>query len=158
MEARALARIGDVSACEAAMSAAVREYERRNPERDPEWFQYFDESELAAELGHCNRDLGRPVDASTYAAQSVGQTGESARSDFFATMVLADAYLDQGEVDQACEVALRAFQAGGATQVRTVRNIRRRVPAAPLERREQPSRTELHRTGARNQAMDASEH
>lgn len=112
MEARALARTGDAPACERAMSAAVREYERRNPQRDPEWFQYFDEAELAAELGHCNRDLGRPVDASTYAARSVGLNGEAARSDFFATMVLADAYLDQGDVDQACEVALRALQVG----------------------------------------------
>lgn len=112
MEARALARVGDAAACDRAMSAAVREYEGRNADRDPEWFQYFDEAELAAELGHCNRDLGRAIDASSYAAQSVGLNGESARSDFFATMVLADAYLDQREVDQACEVALRALQIG----------------------------------------------
>lgn len=112
MEARALARIGDAAACDRAMSAAVREFEGRDVERDPEWFQYFDEAELAAELGHCNRDLGRPVDATTYAAQSIGAKSESARSDFFVTMVLADAHLDRGDVDEACDVALRALELG----------------------------------------------
>ncbi|KAA5836388.1 XRE family transcriptional regulator [Saccharopolyspora hirsuta] len=114
MEARALARLGDAAECDRAMSAAVREFERRNPEDDPaDWFAYFNEAELAAELGHCNRDLGRSVDASTYAAQSLGPTESGyVRSDFFATMVLADAYLDQGEAEQACRVALGALEIG----------------------------------------------
>lgn len=112
MEARALARAGDAADCDRAMAAAVREHEKRDPDRDPEWFQYFDEAELAAELGHCNRDLGRPVDATTYATQSVQLSGESPRSDFFVNMVLADAHVDHGDVEQACEVALRALQLG----------------------------------------------
>jgi hypothetical protein len=108
MEARALAQLGDAVACDRALSEAVREFERRTPGEGPEWIQYFDDAEMAAEFGHCNRDLGRAVDASTYASQSlVSTTGEYIRSDFFATMVLADAYLDQGEAEQACEVALR---------------------------------------------------
>ena len=68
------------------------EFERRNPVADPEWFQYFDEAELSAELGHCFRDLGghaaahRPITVS--GASSCGP-----RSDFFVTMVLAEARL-----------------------------------------------------------------
>lgn len=114
MEARALARLGDTSGCDRALSEAVREFERRNPEDDPaDWFAYFNESELAAELGHCNRDLGRPVDASAYAAQSLGPVESGyARSDFFVTMVLADAYLDQGEPEEACRTALGALEIG----------------------------------------------
>ncbi|PXY32643.1 regulator [Prauserella muralis] len=114
MEARALARLGDAAACDRAMSAAVREFERRNPHDDPaDWFDYFNEAELAAELGHCNRDLGRAADATTYATQSLGPTESGyIRSDFFATMVLADAYLDQGEAEQACQVALDALHIG----------------------------------------------
>jgi tetratricopeptide (TPR) repeat protein len=114
MEARALARLGDATGCDQAMSGAVREFERRNMETDPaEWFGYFNDSELAAELGHCNRDLGRAVDASMYATQSLGPTSSGyVRSDFFATMVLADAYLDQGEVEQACQVAISALEIG----------------------------------------------
>lgn len=114
MEARALARLGDAAECDRAMAASVREFERRNPEDDPaDWFGYFNESELAAELGHCNRDLGRATDASSYAAHSIGPTDSGyLRSDFFTTMVLADAYLDQGEVDEACRVALSALEIG----------------------------------------------
>jgi hypothetical protein len=114
MEARALARIGDTAECDRAMAASVREFERRNPDDDPaDWFGYFNESELAAELGHCNRDLGRATDASSYAAHSIGPTDSGyLRSDFFATMVLADAYLDQGEAEEACRVALSALEIG----------------------------------------------
>lgn len=114
MEARALARLGDAAECDRAMAASVREFERRNPEDDPaDWFGYFNESELAAELGHCNRDLGRATDASSYAAHSIGPTDSGyLRSDFFTTMVLADAYLDQGEAEEACRVALSALEIG----------------------------------------------
>ena len=114
MEARALSRLGDAAGCDEAMATAVREFERRNVDSDPaDWFAYFNDAELAAELGHCNRDLGRAVEASTYAAMSLGPTPSGyVRSDFFATMVLADAYLHQGEVEQACEVALQALTVG----------------------------------------------
>ncbi|MFD0492430.1 hypothetical protein ACFQ0O_41280 [Saccharopolyspora spinosporotrichia] len=114
MEARALARLGEAADCDRAMAAAVREFERRKPDDDPaDWFGYFNEAELAAELGHCNRDLGRAVDATTYATQSLGPVESGyVRSDFFVTMVLADAYLDQGEAEKACEVALGALEIG----------------------------------------------
>jgi hypothetical protein len=112
MEARALARLGDKAACDRAMAGAVREFERRREDDKAAWFGYFDEAELAAELGHCNRDLGRAVDAANYATQSAGTNGEQVRSDFFVTMVLADSYLAQGEPDEACRHALAALQIG----------------------------------------------
>jgi hypothetical protein len=96
------------------LSAAVSEYERRKPEADPAWFQYFDEAELSAEFGHCLRDLGRAEDAAEHAGRSIGVTAGArfVRSDFFATMVLADSYLAAGEAEQACETALVALTAG----------------------------------------------
>jgi hypothetical protein len=114
MEARALARLGDAKGCDRALAEAVREFERRTPEEDPEWIRYFDETELAAEFGHCMRDLGRAVDAAQYASRSVGAADGTGfvRSDFFATMVLADAYLAAGELEQGCVTALRALTAG----------------------------------------------
>jgi hypothetical protein len=114
MEARALARLGDAKGCDQALADAVRKFERRKPEDDPVWFQYFDETELSAEFGHCLRDLGRPADAARYAGKSAQVTGDGtfARSDFFATMVLADAYLAGGEPEQACDTALAALSAG----------------------------------------------
>ena len=122
MEARALARLGDATGCDRALAAAVTEHERRRPEDDPGWFQYFDEAELSAELGHCLRDLGRAGDAAQYAGRSVGlENGKFVRSDFFATMVLADSYLAAGEAEQACDVALAALSAG--EQIRSGRCV-----------------------------------
>ena len=43
MEARALARMGDAKGCDRALAEAVREFERRRPDNDPAWFQYFNE-------------------------------------------------------------------------------------------------------------------
>src|SRR6266571_438594 len=114
MEARALARLGDAKACDRALAEAVREFERRRPEDDPGWIRYFDEAELAAEFGHCLRDLGRAADAARYASRSVVTDAGAGfvRSDFFATMVLADAHLAAGDLEQACATALRALTAG----------------------------------------------
>jgi transcriptional regulator with XRE-family HTH domain len=114
MEARALARLGDARACDRALAEAVREFERRTPENDPDWIRYFDEAELAAEFGHCLRDLGRATDAAQYASRSVVAADGTGfvRSDFFATMVLADAYLAAGDLEQGCATALRALTAG----------------------------------------------
>lgn len=123
MEARALARLGDAKGCDSALAEAVREFERRVPENDPGWIQYFNESELSAEFGHCLRDLGRAKDAVQYANRGLTAVNETAfaRSDFFVTMVLADAHLAAGELDLACNVALRALTSG--EQIRSARCI-----------------------------------
>lgn len=113
MEARALARAKDARGCDEAMAAAVREFERHGGDDGPEWIRYFDEAELAAELGHCNRDLGRAAKATDWAGRALtSASGEHARSDFFVTMVLADAHLDEGELAEGCRIALQALQLG----------------------------------------------
>lgn len=124
MEARALARLGDARACDLALTEAVRIFGRRNPDDDPDWIKYVDEAELAAELGHCFRDLGRPGAATQHASQCLGAIDGTTfqRSDFFATMVLADASLAAGEAEQACAVALQALTAG--EQIRSARCVR----------------------------------
>ena len=123
MEARALARLGDAKGCDRALAEAVRQFERRRPEDDPSWIQYFDESELSAEFGHCMRDLGRAADAAQYASRSLAAVDANIylRSDFFVTMVLADAHLAAGEIEQACDVALKALSVG--EQIRSARCV-----------------------------------
>jgi hypothetical protein len=44
------------------------------------------------------------------------------RSDFFAAMVLADAHLAAGELEQACNITLKALTAG--EQIRSARCVR----------------------------------
>ena len=136
MEARALARLGDAKACDRALAEAVREFERRRPEDDPGWIRYFDEAELAAEFGHCLRDLGRAADAARYASRSVVTDAGAgfARSDFFATMVLADAHLAAGDLEQACATALRALTDGALIRsgrcVNYLRDFRKQLTRA----------------------------
>jgi tetratricopeptide (TPR) repeat protein len=113
MEARALARTGDAEGCDRSMAAAVQNFERHTPGDGPEWIDYFDAAELAAELGHCQRDLGRSDSAIKHATQALkSASGDYARSDFFVAMVLADAHLDHGDVDEGCRVATRAIAVG----------------------------------------------
>ena len=113
MEARALARTGDAAACDRAMAPPSTHFERHTPGDGPDWISYFDAAELAAELGHCHRDLGRPDKAIEHATQALDSaSGDYARSDFFVAMVLADAHLDRGDVDEGCRVAARAIAVG----------------------------------------------
>lgn len=110
MEARALARTGDVRACERALAEATTALERRNNGDEPEWITYFNEVELAAEAAHCFRDVNL-ARRSVEQAQNA-MSGSHVRSDFFATMVLADAHLRADEPEEACRVALDALDLG----------------------------------------------
>jgi hypothetical protein len=121
MEARALARLRDTKACSHALSAGTTEFERGNPDNDPQWIRYFNASELSAEFGHCMRDLGRAGDAVQHTTASLEANGEFARSDFFVTLVLADAHLAAGDLDHACKVTLHALTAG--EQIRSARCV-----------------------------------
>jgi hypothetical protein len=95
---------------------------------------------LSAEFGHCLRDLGRAEDAADYASRSLAAVDETTfmRSDFFAMMVLADAYLDAGEREQACSVALNALAAGeqirSARCVKYLREFHQRLSAGGMSR------------------------
>ena len=109
MEARALARTGDRKGCEQALANAARELDGRNGD-EPEWITYFDEAELAAEMAHCFRDVDRARQAVEHAQNAM--SGSHVRSDFFATMVLADAHLRAGDPEEACRVALDALDLG----------------------------------------------
>lgn len=148
MEARALARTGDVAACEAALNAATKALEGRNSDDEPEWISYFDEAELAAEAAHCFRDVNSARRAVSHAENAM--SGSHVRSDFFATMVLADAHLRAGDVEEACRVALDALDLGeqlkSARCVSYLAEFRRNLSAAG------------HSAAARDLANEAGEH
>ncbi len=113
MEARAAAAGGDQAATMRLLSEAVRVFERSQRGNDPDWIAYFDDAELAAEFGHCFRDIGRGSDAVSYADRALAAArGMSSRSDFFVTMVRADGLLASGELEQACATAAEALDFG----------------------------------------------
>ena len=128
MEARAYAAAGDGKRAEQSLIRAAQAFEHRNEGADPKWFDYFDEVELNAELGHCFRDIGLSRKAVAHADQ--GLSGFSARSDFFVKLVKAKAYLrrcpDQGvDLEAACETVREAlFSADGLKSARCIAYVR----------------------------------
>jgi transcriptional regulator with XRE-family HTH domain len=125
MEARALARAGDRRGCQVALTAAERAFRTPEPDRDPDFIGYFNEAELTAEIAHCLLDLGDSREAASHAANATPSDGQYARSDFFITIVHADALADDDEPGRACRTALNALQLGEAlTSARCVTYVR----------------------------------
>ncbi|NNN31001.1 hypothetical protein HLK59_11585 [Streptomyces sp. S3(2020)] len=125
MEARALSRLGDERGCDLALVEAEHKLSLRTADSDPPYIAYFDEIELAAEIIHCFRDLGRSVEATQRGAGSIFGDGVNNRSDFFATMVQAEAYINQGEIGRGCEIAMSALSLGeGLKSARCTQYVR----------------------------------
>ncbi len=109
MEARALATAGDTRGVEHALAQAASALDRSKQAEDPEWIRYFDQTEMANEVAHCYRDLGRG-DLAIPAAE-IGLSG-SPRSNFFVMIVQADSLLLTGAAEEACSVASNALDLG----------------------------------------------
>ncbi|MCZ4125965.1 hypothetical protein [Streptomyces sp. H39-S7] len=125
MEARALARLGDGRGCDLALCEAERHLSLRTADSDPAYIAYFDEVELAAEFGHCFRDLGRSAQAAERGTGSIFGDGMNNRSDFFATMVQAEVHIHQGDAGQGFDIALSALRLGeGLKSARCVQYVR----------------------------------
>ncbi|MFG2636622.1 regulator [Streptomyces sp. NPDC048362] len=122
-EARAHGVLGEVRGCTAALVRAERALEAARPgDEVPYWARFFDEAQLADELGHCHRDLQQFRAAAQHAERSLQLRAPSfARSRLFCRVVLATARLGLGELDEAC--ALAAEAAGQAAEMRSVRAI-----------------------------------
>lgn len=114
MKARALARQGQAKACVQALSAAIAEFDSADPNNDPEWIGFFEESELCAEIAQCARDLGRVKDALRYSCdgQVIAHGRPFGRSACLSLLQLADAHLAAGDAGQACGEAMRAVADG----------------------------------------------
>jgi hypothetical protein len=151
MEARSLARLGDAKACDHALTEAAREFERRNPEADPPWIRYFNEAELAAEFGHCMRDLGRATDATQYASTSIGAVNGDMfmRSDFFVAMVLSRRVPRSRGTGAGVPYHAQGTHSRRTNQVRPMRTLPTRVPSAPGTYRRCDCGHRLSRAGPR---------
>lgn len=109
MEARARAGAGEREAVIRLLGRASEVHAKPGGD-DPEWISYFDEPELAAEHGHCFRDLGIPSHGSDYASRALSPNGSSPRSDFFVLMVLGQTQVDRGDVEEGCATLTRAAE------------------------------------------------
>jgi tetratricopeptide (TPR) repeat protein len=104
MEARALASLGECQQCIQVIGRAERLFERSRPDSDPHWISYFTADELAGEMAHCFRDLGRYAEARQFAIQALAPT-TPARTRVLIEMVNAQLALKSGELEEALAVA-----------------------------------------------------
>ncbi|MEV7283580.1 regulator [Streptomyces sp. NPDC093252] len=122
-EARGHGVLGEVRACTASLVRAERALEVARPgDEVPHWARFFDEAQLADELGHSHRDLQQFRAAAQHAERSLLLRAPAfARSRLFCRVVLATARLGLGELEQACQLAAEA--AGQAAEMRSVRAL-----------------------------------
>ncbi|MFP1623984.1 regulator [Streptomyces sp. 5K101] len=132
-EARGHGVLGETRACNAALARAERALESARPGDDvPHWARFFDEAQLADEIGHCHRDLRQYRSAVQHAERSLQLRAPAfARSRLFCRVVLATARLGLGELEQACalgaEAALQASEMRSARASEYVREFERRL-------------------------------
>jgi len=121
----AAARLGERRAAHAALAAAERAADRSQPDQQPSWLYWLDQAELAAMTGRCLVVLGRPLRAARLLATPRAGLGPRAASLYAGW--LARSYLELGEVEQACQVALRALgdavRAGSARAATGLRHL-----------------------------------
>ncbi|GAA1170504.1 hypothetical protein GCM10009654_29660 [Streptomyces hebeiensis] len=122
-EARGHGVLGEVRACTASLVRAERALDSARTGDDvPYWARFFDEAQMADELGHCHRDLQQYRAAAQHAERSLQlRAPKYARSRLFCRVVLACARLGLGELDQACLLGAEAAQQ--ATEMRSVRAV-----------------------------------
>ncbi len=126
-EARAQAALGEPRTCVAALTRAERALEAARPgDETPFWARFFDEAQLADELGHCHRDLQQYRAAAQHAERSLRlRDPRRARSRLLCRVVLATARLAVGELDEACALAAESVrQAADMRSQRAVEYLR----------------------------------
>ena len=131
MQAHALAVSKDPVACAKALNAAEQAFGRSNPTDNPSWLQYFDEAYMAAKFGHCFRELGQGDKAELFARRSLDMVDGYIRGKAFNVVLLANAHLQQQNLDETCGVGHQALDLSSGLQsartVRYIRDLRRRM-------------------------------
>lgn len=123
MEARALATLGDETACTRALHRMEEAFHHTGAE-DPVWMSYFDASETADEIAHCQHDLNHGGAAIDHAYRSKMMAPPNLRrSRTFAGLIQASAHLRtaNADPDAACTLARTAVVEAGHLRSARVR-------------------------------------
>jgi hypothetical protein len=131
MQAHALAVSKDPVACAKVLNAAEQAFGRSNPTDNPPWLRYFDGAYMAAKFGHCFRELGQGDKAELFARRSLDMVDGYIRGKAFNVVLLANAHLQQQNLDETCAVGHQALDLSSGLQsartVRYIRDLRRRM-------------------------------
>lgn len=124
--ALAAAHAGGRREAETALAAAERALDRSEPEQEPAWLYWLDQTEVEAMTGRCLAVLGRPLRAVRLLAARRVPAGPRTATLYGGW--LARCYVELGEVEEACRVAMRmlsdAATAGSARAASAVRHLR----------------------------------
>ncbi|HEY5836514.1 transcriptional regulator [Streptomyces sp.] len=108
-EARGHALLGDARTFAAVAALAVDAMGRSDPVQDPSWIAHFDQAYLADELAHCHRDLGQAAPAACRAEEALAaHPAPRTRRRAIDLLLLADAQVQQRDLEQACHTGLQA--------------------------------------------------
>ncbi|MCM3922758.1 hypothetical protein ND748_13945, partial [Frankia sp. AiPs1] len=135
------ARAGERRACERTLAVVERLYDRTDPAADPEWVYWLDAREIDVMAGRCWTELRRPDRAEDRLRRGLtGYDPLRARELSLYETWFAEVHLQQGDVERACERAIRAARLDArVNSARTAERLRmlarrlggyRGVPAA----------------------------
>jgi hypothetical protein len=131
MQAHALAIDNEPTACGRALNAAEQTFERSGSTDTPQWLSYFDEAYMAAKFGHCFRELGQGGKTEYFAQRSLDMVDGYVRGRTFNVVLLANAQLQQQNLDEACATGNQAIDLGAGLQsartIKYIRDLRRRM-------------------------------
>jgi hypothetical protein len=110
MEARALASLGQRSACGRTLLNAERTLDRQ-PSRPPSpWVSPFDHASLAGEASQCMEQLRQLAAARRHSERVISlRDSGHVRSRAFSQLRLANILVTQGEIDHACVITANAL-------------------------------------------------
>lgn len=110
------AQAGDVRHTERALSVVDTEYDRRRPADDPEWVYWLDEDEITVMAGRCYVELAQPGRAIPLLTGVLERYDErQARESALYTSWLAEAHVQNGDVEHAAALAQRTLELSSST-------------------------------------------
>lgn len=119
LEAQGYAIQQDSQQCLSALRRAERAFSQVSSGNTPPWLRYFDRAYMSAKFAHALRELGRPLEAETFARESLLMCDGYERGRLFNTALLAGILADRGQLDEAASCAGHAVRM--ANQVRSFR-------------------------------------
>jgi tetratricopeptide (TPR) repeat protein len=121
-EARTHAVLGQARECELLLASAETIMDRADQEPAPDWSDYFDHAEYAAQVAACYLLLKRHQETDQWLSQTLRlQPVARERDRLTYLMWRAEAVMSMGDVEQACSFATEA-----APAIATVRSSRNR--------------------------------
>ncbi len=126
VEAEALANLGDRTAAERALDRAETELAEAKQGEDPPWIYYHDRANVVASAGRCYSVLGLPTAARRAIEETIASTQASmVRDQALHLTRLANTYVPEGEIEEACRLAGKAVTvASETTSDRALKRVR----------------------------------